>query len=256
MERVEYARFTEELRAGLEADGRVLGLVVLGSTADGERAPDRWSDHDFFVVVTPGAQESFRSRLDWLPHSDRIALSYRETAHGGKVLYRDGHLLEFAVFSPEELPLARVNVWQALIDRERITERMADVAATTGRNSASGVPSDEWLAGQFLTSLLVGVGRYARGERLSGRQLVSSTAATHLVTLLSRRLDPPGPSHLDSLDPLRRFEQTFPSMGRDLNAILDLPSPDAARALLDLAAREMPEVLPAPAIDAVRKAIR
>ena len=256
MERVEYARLTNELRAGLEADGRVLGLVVLGSTAEGERPPDRWSDHDFFVVVTPGAQESFRDRLDWLPHPDRIAFSYRETPHGAKVLYRDGHLLEFAVFSPDELSVARVNAWRALFDRERIAERMADVAEATGKNALSGAPSDEWLAGQFLTTLLVGVGRYARGERVSGRQLVASTAAAHLVTLLSRRLDPRGPSQLDSLDPLRRFEQTFPSIGKELNAILDLPAPDAARALLDLAAREIRKVLPASAIDAVRKAIR
>ena len=36
----------------------------------------------------------------------RVLLSFRETAHGLKVLYDDGHLLELAVFAPEELALA------------------------------------------------------------------------------------------------------------------------------------------------------
>lgn len=251
----DYRRFTSELRDRLEADPRVLSLVVLGSTADLGRAPDEWSDHDFFVVTVPGQQESFRTGVDWLPRSGEIAFSYRETAHGGKVLLRDGHLLEFAVFDPAEITLARVGDYRVLFDREGIVERMARVAEATPGTPEAAIPSDDWLAGQFLTSLLVGVGRHARGEQLAGRQLVKAAALRHLVVLLEKKLGAPSGELLDSLDPLRRFEQAFPSVGKELNAILDLQTPAAARAFLALAVRELPRVLPAEAVAAVRAGI-
>ena len=94
MQRDAYDRLTERLREGLAADARVLGLVALGSMSGEPPAPDEWSDHDFFVITRPGEQERMRTDLSWLPDAGQIALSYRETAHGVKVLYRSAHLLE------------------------------------------------------------------------------------------------------------------------------------------------------------------
>ena len=54
MEPPDIEAFTEGLVATLTADGRVLGLVALGSMAATDRSPDVWSDHDFWVVVVPG----------------------------------------------------------------------------------------------------------------------------------------------------------------------------------------------------------
>ena len=251
----DYRRFTDELRLRLEADPRVLSLVVLGSTADLGRAPDRWSDHDFFVVTIPGQQEAFRTSLHWLPRSGEIAFSYRETAHGVKALLRDGHLLEFAVFDPDELNLARVSNYRVLFDRERVVERMARVAEATPGSPEASIPSDDWLAGQFLTSLLVGVGRHERGERISGRQLVKGGALRHLLVLCEKSAGAPGREAVDPLDPLRRFEQAFPSLGEKVNGILERDTPEAARALLDLAVERLPEAFAPEAVDAVRAAM-
>ena len=245
-----YERFTRELAKSLEVDPRVLGLVAVGSMARSGKAPDRWSDHDFFVVVAPGTQEAFRSDLAWLPRRSEIALSFRETAHGVKVVLAGGHLLEFAVFDPDELALARVNRYRVLLDRERIGERLERIASETRARAAP--PSDDWLVGQFLTNLLVGVGRHRRGERLSGRHLVSSGALGHLVTLLDRHADPTAAAVLDSLDPLRRFETAFPDLGRRLNTALERETPAAARELLDLALAELPGRIPTGAAAAIR----
>lgn len=252
MELPEYRRFTRELRLRLEADPRVLGLVVVGSTAERDYAPDRWSDHDFFVVVAPGAQESFRSDLRWLPGSEEIAFSFRETAHGVKVVLRDGHLLEFAVFDPGELSLARVNRYRVVFDRERIAERIERVAQATRSSPDLVVPGDDWLTGQFLALLLVGVGRHHRGERLSGRQLVASNAVSHLVRLFTKHVASPSAALLDGLDPLRRFELAYPALGARLSALQIMETPAAARALLDLAVAELPHLFAAGAVDAVR----
>ncbi|MCC7207592.1 MAG: hypothetical protein IT323_09805, partial [Anaerolineae bacterium] len=109
MQTVDYWAFIDALRTRLEADPRVVGLVLLGSTADKSHAPDEYSDHDFFVITTPGAQEHFRTHLDWLPDPDSIVLAVRETAHGLKILYTSGHILEFAVFDLAEIGAATVN---------------------------------------------------------------------------------------------------------------------------------------------------
>jgi hypothetical protein len=42
--------------------------------------------------------------------------AYRETEHGLKVLYRGGHLLEFTVFSENELQMARLNRYRILAE--------------------------------------------------------------------------------------------------------------------------------------------
>lgn len=252
MELPEYRRFTRELHLRLEADPRVLGLVVVGSTAERDYAPDRWSDHDFFVVAAPGSPESFRNDLRWLPRSEEIALSFRETAHGVKVVLRDGHVLEFAVFDPEELSLARVNRYRVVFDRERVGERLERVAQATRSSPDLAVAGDDWLTGQFLTALLVGVGRHHRGERLSGRQLVANKAVTYLVRLFTKHVGSPSAALLDGLDPLRRFELAYPALGARLSAIQRLETPAAARALLDLAVAELPHLFAAGAVDAVR----
>jgi len=246
----EYELFARDLQERLSADPRVLGLVAVGSMARQGSLPDRWSDHDFFVVVEPGTQESFRSNLGWVPRHDEIVLSFRETAHGVKAIFGDGHLIEFAVFDPDELAVARINRYRALFDRERIGGRLARVAEATVAGTTP--PSREWLVGQFLTNLLVGTGRHFRGERLAGRHLVLAGALPHLVSLVTRRAAATERERLDSLDPLRRLETVFPSLGRRLDEATGRETPEAARALLDIALEELPGIFPPAAVAAIR----
>jgi hypothetical protein len=56
----DYQRFTETLTNQLSHYGDVLALVALGSMAARDHLPDRFSDHDFFVIVRPGTQSCYR----------------------------------------------------------------------------------------------------------------------------------------------------------------------------------------------------
>ncbi len=149
-----YQRFTEELVKRLSEQEQVLGLVAVGSMARIDYAPDQWSDHDFFVIVQPGHQEFFRSHLDWLPDSQEIIFSFRETAHGVKVLYHDAHLLEFAVFDVNELYLAQINRYTILLNRCNLEVHLQKIRERTKQQTTQ--PDPAWLFGQFITNLLVG----------------------------------------------------------------------------------------------------
>src|SRR2546425_10797453 len=242
MDRTAYDRFSERLHQRLAADERVLGLVAMGSMS-GEPPPDQWSDHDFFVITRPGEQERMRTGLSWLPDGEQIVLAYRETAHGVKVLYRDSHLLEFAVFDPEETSVARINRFRVLLDRGGGGAGVRALRARTSRDLADRRPDPLWSSGQMLTALLVGAGRYPRGERVAGRALVQ-TAANHLAQLLALAVPSQNARALDTLDPLRRFEKAHPRLGRELDEALGNPPAEAALPLLRIALRELPQRIP------------
>ncbi len=251
-----YIAFTNNLISNLEADPRVVGLVAAGSMAKTDHMPDEWSDHDFWIITKPGAQEHFRTHYEWLPDSDCITLVFRETAHGLKVVYSHGHLVEYAVFDPGELQVARVNSYRVLIDREDVTAALADIHTRTVREADSRERDDAFLFGQFITNLMVGIGRYARGEQLSAHSFVKIHAINHLLPLLKKYGETTRHDVLDSIDTLRRFEVAFPEVGAELNAILLEGVPDAARKLLALVERQLRHHLedyPAEAVEVVRR---
>lgn len=231
----EFQAYSDQLRTNLAGDERVIGLVFLGSSAGMTRQADEWSDHDFFVIVKSGEQEAFRTQLDWLPDAEQIVYAFRETAHGLKVLYRHGHLIEFAVFDAEELFLAKVNDYAVVIDRDEVAASLATIA----RESVAEARDDDYYVGMFLGNLWVGLGRYLRGERLSGHQFVKTHAVSRLLTLLARHVKAADESALDNLDEWRRFEPAYPEIGGELDAILLRDVPAATRGLLDVFEREL-----------------
>jgi hypothetical protein len=257
MNRSAYRQFSEELQHRLEADNRVLALVAVGSMAAQDYFPDEWSDHDFFVIVQNGCQESFRSHLEWLPANDQIVFMFRETEHGIKVLYSNAHLLEFAIFNLEELHLARINRYRLLIDRANLQPHLDQIVEQTKKTT--GMQADDlWSFGQFLTSILVGVGRHRRGEQMSGRAFVKTNAVHHLIALLRKHISSPRKEILDDLDGLRRFEFAYPDLARDLNSALEADTPDCGKQLIQIADRLLKDRLanyPVDAVNAVLKKI-
>lgn len=238
----QYRAFTTTLTETLARNPRVVGLIALGSMAEQDYLPDRWSDHDFFVVTEPDAQESLRTDLSWLPDHQRIAFWFRENIHALKVVYDTGHVLELVVFDEAEIEQAYANRYRVLLDRGDVTRRMAVAAARTAARQQSG--DDAVDLGQFLVNLVVGVGRYYRGERLSGHTYVKVYAQDHLLRLLGKYVPAPQRSLLDNLAPSRRFEQVYPEPGAELDAIALLPPPEAASRLLNLAERSLSAVMP------------
>ena len=230
----EFLEFIANLSASAQENSEVLGLVLVGSTAETFRA-DEWSDHDFFLIVKQDRGEIFRNDLSWLPSSENIAFAARETDHGLKVVYTDGGVLEFAVFENKELELASVNTWTVPVDKANITERVEVIQARTQPRTFT--LEQEWHL--FLSTILIAVGRARRGELLIAGQGVRTRALNHVLGLM-RLADSPrnNTDYLeDNLDRFRRVEIQYPEQARILNEISEFPVEVGARAFLDFVIR-------------------
>ncbi|MGM1028798.1 MAG: hypothetical protein ACQEWM_02860 [Actinomycetota bacterium] len=228
MRRDDFDDFTARLAAwAADADG-VLGLVLLGSTAATTHPPDEWSDHDFFVIAEPSALERLRSGTAWLPARDvAIAVHERDTEHGAWVVYDDGHLLEYAVFTPEQLAGSRSGAHRIAVDRlGDLAERIRPTLAPPPRDPRT-------IATGMHRALLVGGGRAARGEGLVARRhLVDAVGALLALASLAQPGREPDPQ-----DPWRRVERADPPLAGALDGILARGDAGAALDLARLAER-------------------
>lgn len=233
--------FLATLQAWAHGEPDVVGLVLCGSSADQARR-DRWSDHDFLVVTRPGRAEAYRADWSWLPWPTDVAFAVRDTAHGLKALYRNGLLIEFAVFDREEFDDCVLNHYAVVVDRDGIAEQAALVRARS-----TPPPSVDRVAilRCFLSSIYVGTGRVRRGERVSGGLHLRSYAVGHLLRLAYDLIPPDARGQLDVLDPARRIERGDAGFAAALDDALARPVEDVGLALLavmdELGARRWPQ---------------
>jgi hypothetical protein len=225
-----FLSFSASLANNLSLRPEVIGLVLVGSTADISRV-DEWSDHDFFVFTKEGEAETLRQDLSWLPDHEQIAMRPRETAHGLKVVYESGQVLEFAVFNDSELEIVSVNDYSVAVDKTNIAERMNTVAERKQTKHAS--LADEFEL--FLANILIGVGRARRGEVLIAGQHIRSYCIDFVLGLLRNWHAPTQGAELrgDSLNRFRRFEIQYPEFGRRLERLAEMPVEASAKALVE-----------------------
>jgi hypothetical protein len=214
----------------LQASGPALALIGLGSVGQEQARLDVWSDLDFFAVVQPGHKQRYLAQLDWLHQAHPLVWSFQNTVDGHKALMEDGVFCEFAVFEPHELaaiPFApgRV-VWkQPGVDEHIATPRKPVPDAVA--------PAEEWVVGEALSCLFVGLQRWHRGEKLSAARFVQSYAVDRLLELDALR----EPAALRDADPFnreRRVEARRPALALELPALLPgyAHTPEAALVLL------------------------
>lgn len=196
----------------LEKSEHALALIGLGSVGLETDRLDEYSDLDFFVIVENGYKARYIDELDWLSSLCPLAYYFRNSRDGYKLLFQDGIFCEFAVFEQPELstiPFARGRlVWQ----QPQIDEAICVPAM-------AGVPSHQadvdWLVGEALTNLYVGLGRFRRGEKLSAARFIQHYAVDRvleLAKLLEREIG----GQEDVFANERRFERRFPQMASAL----------------------------------------
>ena len=220
----------DEIAASLDRSGHGLALLALGSVGLELERLDQYSDLDFFAIVEDGQKAHFIQNLDWLECLHPVAYSFQNTADGHKLLYADGIFCEFAVFELNELadvtyPAARV-VWK----RPGVSAEIAHPRRPLPERSQH---SPEWLLGEALTNLYVGLCRYQRGEKLIAQRFIEQYAVDRLVELAGL-VETPQTGKTDLFSDVRRFEQRFPQTASHLGEFIQGYDhlPQSSRAIL------------------------
>ena len=202
----------DEIGQSLAGSGHALALIGLGSVGDELYRLDEYSDLDFFAIVEPGYKRRYIEDLGWLSDLAPIAYHFLNSPDGYKLLFADGIFCEFAVFEPPELhgiPFApgRI-VWRREDAPETIHRPAREPVRTALRDR-------EFLIGEAVTNLYVGMGRDKRGEKLSAMRFIQSYAVDRLLEL-AEHIEPEQGVTRDPFANERRFEARHPALAREL----------------------------------------
>jgi hypothetical protein len=199
------------IAAVLAAREDALALLVLGSMAAGGSRVDEHSDLDFFVLVRDGAKPRYTDDLGWLAAAHPLAWHFRNTVDGCKALMSDAVFCEFAVFELRELASIPYAPGRFVWRRDEVDPALAQpVRALPGRSDPA------WLAGEVLANLLIGLHRFARGERLAAMRLVQVHALDRLLELREQTDATDVPIERDVFAVDRRVEQRLPRLADTL----------------------------------------
>ena len=204
----------DEIGASLLISAHALALIGLGSVGEELHRLDEYSDLDFFVIVETGYKRRYIENLDWLSRLAPIAYHFLNTPDGYKLLFSDGIFCEFAVFEPQELtkiPFAP----------GRIVWKRDDAPGTLHHPAKEPVRAErrtkEFLIGEAVTNLYVGMGRDRRGEKLSAMRFIQGYAVDRLLEL-AKYIEPGQIVTSDIFANERRFEARHPSIARELSS--------------------------------------
>jgi len=195
----------EAIAASLALQPGSLALLGLGSVGLEVARADRYSDLDFFVIAEPQAAIALREDLGWLSSIQPLSFRHRNTADGWKVLFDDGIFCEFAVFSPEQLPLIPFQAGRVIWARDDFD---TSILIPTRQADQTDIA---WAVSEALTCLYVGLGRLRRGEKLAAQRLIQGSALDLVLTIMLA--DGSVEQGADPFNPSRRVEQIWPERG-------------------------------------------
>jgi len=200
----------------LAQSNHALALIGLGSVGEELHRLDEYSDLDFFVIVEPGYKQQYIKNLGWLSKLCPIEYHFLNTTDGYKLLYTDGVFCEFAIFEPEELKeipytSGRI-IWKRTDAPGALNKSAKEIVRPTQRTK-------EFLVGEAITNLYVGMGRDHRGEKLTAMRFIQSYAVDRIVEL-AEYLELEQNVTRDPFANERRFEQRFPGIAREIPAWL------------------------------------
>lgn len=219
-----------EIGDSLSKRQHALALLGLGSVGAEVDRIDQYSDLDFFVICEEGYKMRFIQELDWLESIKPIAFKFKNTEEGYKLLFEDGIFCEFAIFEPQEL----INI---PFSEGRIVWKSQSFNPSICAPTVEKINKDkniEFLIGEALTNLYVGLGRYKRGEKLSAYNFIQNYAKDRVLELISV-MEAPQAASEDVFCIDRRFEFRYPNNCSILSKILvgyD-NTPESAKVILD-----------------------
>lgn len=195
-----------------------LALLGVGSVGEELDRLDEYSDLDFFVIVESGFKQRFIDRLDWLEDVHPLGYYFKNTDDGYKILFEDGIYGEYAIFEVNELE-------NIPYQGGRVVWKSPEAAQLSINSSNSErIPSIrkdglDYSLNEALTNLYVGLGRYARGEKLSAVRFIEGYAIDSILAVL-HLLEKEENYFPDCFGNERRLERRFPRFGERLGDMI------------------------------------
>jgi lincosamide nucleotidyltransferase B/F len=207
----------DEIGETLGRKGGALLLLGVGSVGVELERMDEYSDLDFFVIVEAGQKDRYIDRLDWLEETYPLAYAFKNSDVGCKILFEDGIYGEYAIFEERELT-------DAAYTEGRVVWKDPLYSNTAIAKPRRALPSQKCDALDFplneaLTNLYVGLGRYARGERLSAARFIQGHAIDRILSVL-HLLEPEVVYYPDPFGNERRLEKRYPGFAEKLGGML------------------------------------
>ncbi|AIQ40923.1 hypothetical protein MKX70_26225 [Paenibacillus sp. FSL R7-0312] len=222
----------DEIGKSLERTGDALLLLGVGSVGVETARMDEYSDLDFFVIVKPGVTRRYIDQLDWLEAIQPLAYAFKNSDLGYKVLFEDGIFAEYAVFEESELA-------DAAYTEGRVIWKNPDFANSAIARPLRPLPSPkedslDFPLNEALTNLYVGLGRYARGERLSATRFIQGHAIDRILSVL-HLLEDEIDYYPDPFGNERRLEKRYPRFAEIIGGMIQGYDhvPESALCILD-----------------------
>ena len=206
----------DEIGKSLSKRADALALIGLGSVGIELNRLDQFSDLDFFAIVKPGSKPHYLDNLNWLTDIAPVAYYFANTDDGYKLMYEDGVFCEFAVFDEEELKKAVFSPGRIIWKSKGIPDNIGIPKRSIERKQK---PSTEWLIGEAVTNLYIGLSRDRRGEKLSAMRFIQNYAVDRILEL-SKNAETAKSIAEDEFNIERRYEQRFPAMTQLLPELL------------------------------------
>ena len=189
-----------EIGGSLKQHPDGLGLLGLGSAGQEQDRMDEYSDLDFFAIVRASCKRQFLQDLTWLTNISPVAWYFKNTEDGYKLLFADGVFCEFAIFEPDELAHIAYAPGQFIWRDNSLEPALAKPKLVMPQPSVDR----DFLLGELMTNLYVGLCRYHRGEKTSAFRFIQVHAVDRLIALLDLTQSP---QHRDNFCLDRRVEQ-------------------------------------------------
>ncbi len=222
----------QEIAHSISCSKHALAAIALGSVGQEINRLDDYSDLDFFVIVEDGYKDEYINDLGWLSNIAPVDFQYRNTVDGYKLLFHDRVFCEFAVFERNELVHIPFAPGRTVWKQNGIEESIAIPSKKYSIPESS--TSTEWLIGEVLTNLYVGLSRHCRGEKISAARFVQDFAVTRLIDLYELSSG----KSLVGRDPFsneRRFEVRYPEFALKLPKFIQgyERTPESAKEILN-----------------------
>lgn len=158
------------------------------------------------AVVATEASADLINDLSWLSEIQHIAFHYQRANNGVRVVFSDGVFCELYLHEPQHLQPELAANWK--LDWQLSGHRLAgfpDVQIQTDE------PNRDWLAGELLTNLVIGLRAFVKGEKFSAFLSIQQQSVTYLLKLVNLIQDKHIPEEI-----VEDWELRFPELKEHL----------------------------------------